>query len=146
MLYVGNSTQAGDLNSANLDDQTQEVLTPMPERIHAAAAVSDVHLLVAIEGGSVYRYNTETQESEFVIDLMSDVTSLSFDAFSGLVYAGLQNLDVLVIEPFSGEISDFDVMPSIGRVTVSPNGQLWFVPAKFVQQNSISAWDLPDEI
>ncbi len=146
MLYVGNSTQPGDLNSADLDAQTQDVLTPMPARIHAAAAISTVHLLVAVEGGDLYRYNTETQESEFVIDLMSDVTSLSFDAFSGLVYAGLQSLEVLEIQPFTGDVTSFETMPSIGRVTVSPNGQLWFVPAKFVQNNTISAWDLPDEL
>ncbi len=144
VLYVGNSTQNGDLNSADLDAQSQEVLTPLPERVHAAAAVSSVHLLVAIEGGSLYRYNALTQELEFVVELGSDVTSLSHDAFSGLVYAGLQSLEIVAIRPFTGEVESFGTMPGIGRVTVSPNGELYFNPVQYLNNIPISSWDLPD--
>ncbi len=144
VLYVGNSTQNGDLNSADLDAQSQDVLTPLPERVHAAAAISPVHLLVAIEGGSLYRYNIATQELEFVIDVGSDVTSLSHDAFSGLVYAGLQSLEIITIRPFTGEIESFDTMPGVGRVTVSPNGELYYCPVKYLANLPISKWDLPD--
>ena len=146
VLYVGNSTQNGELNSADLELMTQEVLTPLPERIHAAAAVSPVHLLVAVEGGDVYRYNTEVGAATFLVALGSDVTALAHDAFTGLVHASLQNLEIVTVHPFTGEVTPFDVMPAIGRVAVSPNGQLWYAPAKYIAGNlPLTAWALPSE-
>jgi hypothetical protein len=74
-----------------------------------------VHIAVAVLGGQIYRFNTATKEAIPVIDLMSDVTSLSHDKFSGRVYVGLADLSVVSIHPFSGEVEDFGVMPGKGR-------------------------------
>ena len=56
---------------------------------------------------------------------------------------GLRNLEVLVLDPLTGDIAPFGVMPGLGRVTVSPDGRLWFSPVAYLDPNPISAWDLP---
>ena len=46
-------------------------------------------------------------------------------------------------------LSDEEQLDDLGGSVCSPmwiDGRLWFVPAKFVQNNSISSWDLPDEL
>ena len=144
MLYVGNSTANGDYNSANLDKMEQAVEAKFVARVTASAPISPVHLLVALDGGQVYRFNVLTKEAELAVDLMSDVTSLSHDAFSGLVYAGLASLEVVEIEPFTGEVAAFNKMPGKGRVAVSPSGKLWYTPVKYLQNLPLSAWDLPN--
>lgn len=144
VLYVGNSTANGDYNSANLDKMEQAVEAKFAARVTASAPISPVHLLVALDGGQVYRFNVLTKEAELAVDLMSDVTSLSHDAFSGLVYAGLASLEVVEIEPFTGEVATFNKMPGKGRVAVSPSGKLWYTPVKYLQNLPLSAWDLPN--
>lgn len=144
VLYVGNSTANGDVVTADLDMQTQSALSTLEGRITAAAPVSAAHLLFAIEGGQVYRFNVLTLETELLAELGDDVTSLSHDAFDGRVYAGLRSLDVVALLPRSGGmVEPFDVMPGRGRVAVSPNGQLWFSPVAYLEANAIFAWDLP---
>lgn len=144
VLYVGNSTLNGEIVSADLDMGSQAALGSLGGRITAAAPVSAAHLLLAIEGGEIHRFNVRTGASELVADVMQDVTSLSHDAFDGSVYAGLRSLEVVVLDWSSGDVTPFDVMPGLGRVTVSPNGQLWFSPVGYLDPNPISAWDLPD--
>ena len=144
VLYVGNSTNNGDLNTANLDKMTQEKLLTYDSRVLASAPVSPAHILVGLDGGEVYRYNTNTGDSELVIDLMSDMTSMSHDSFSGLVYIGLSTLEVVELHPFTGEVATFEQMPGKGRVAVSPSGKLWFTPVKYAQNGTLSSWDLPD--
>lgn len=144
VLYVGNSTANGDVVTADLDAGTQSALGSLPGRITAGTPVSAAHLLFAIEGGEVYRFNVLTLEAELLVDLGDDVTSLAHDAFDGRVYAGLRSLDVVVLAPRTGTVEPFDVMPGRGRVTVSPNGQLWFSPVAYLEPNPVTAWDLPD--
>jgi len=143
VLYVGNQTANGDYNSTDLEMGTVDVEYKFDARVTASAPISSVHILVALIGGGLHRFNTATKEAEFVVDLMSDVTSLSHDAFTGEVYASLANLDVVQVRPFTGEVSDFAVMPSRGRVAVSPSGKLWFTPVKYVAPGVLSTWDLP---
>lgn len=145
VLYVGNSTANGDIVSADLDMGTQAALSPLPGRITAGAPLSGAHLLFAIEGGDLYLFNVRTLETTLLTSLGQDVTSLSHDAFDGRVYAGLRNLEIVVIEPFAATVTPFaDMMPGLGRVTVSPDGQLWFSPVGILDPNPISAWPLPD--
>ncbi len=144
VLYVGNSTANGDIVTADLDMQTQSALTTLAGRITAGAPISAAHLLFAIEGGEVYRFNVLTLAAELLTDLGTDVTSLSHDAFDGRVYAGLRSLEVVVLDPHTGAIEPFDTMPGRGRVTVSPNGQLWFSPVAYLEANPIMAWALPN--
>lgn len=148
VLYVGNSTANGDIVTADLDLGTQSALAPLTGRITAGAPVSAAHLLFAIEGGQVYRFNVNTLEAELLAELGDDVTSLSHDAFDGRVYAGLRSLDVVALRPHpggpGGTVEAFDVMPGRGRVAVSPDGQLWFSPVAYLEANAIFAWDLPD--
>ncbi|PCC75386.1 hypothetical protein [Nannocystis exedens] len=143
VLYVGNSTMNGEYNSADLDAATQDVVFTFDARVTASAPVSPVHLLVALDGGIVYRFNAQTQQAEFVVDLMSDVTSLAHDAFTGHVYAGLANLEVVRIAPFTGEVEPFQTMPGVGRVAVSPSGKLWYTPVKYLADLPLQSWDLP---
>ncbi len=146
VLYVGNSTDNGDLNTADLDKMTQEKLLTFDSRVTAGAPVSPAHILVGLIGGEIYRYNTNTGDSELLIDLMADITSISHDSFSGLVYVGLSTLEVVELHPFTGEVSTFEQMPGKGRVAVSPSGNLWFTPVKIVQNGTLSKWNLPDTI
>jgi hypothetical protein len=79
-----------------------------------------------------------------VVDLMVGVTTLSHDSFTGLVHASLSDLRIVSVDPFTGEVADFGVMPALGRVAVSPDGKLWWVPAKLAVGNMpITSWDLP---
>ena len=146
VLYVGNTTANGELNSADLEKATQQLETTFAARVTAAAAISPVHLLVALEGGELQRFNTLTKEATLVLDLDADVTSLSHDKFSGLVYAGLSTLEIVAIQPFKGEVMPFDTMPGKGRVAVSPSGRLWFMPVKYIQAGTLVSFDLPNEL
>jgi len=146
VLYVGNSTANGDYNSADLDAMTQQVEFKFASRVTASAPISPVHLLVALEGGQVHRFNVLTKQAELVVDLMSGVTSLSHDAFTGRVYAGTAALKVIEIDPFTGETATFQTMPGKGRVAVSPSGKLWYTPVKYIANFPLSMWDLPGSI
>ncbi len=144
VLYIGNQTANGDYNSADLEKGTVDVEYKFDARVTASAPISSVHILVALIGGDLYRFNTATKEVEFVVDLMSDITSLSHDAFTGDVYASLANLEVHQIDPFSAKTSTFATMPGKGRVAVSPSGKLWFTPVKYVENGTLSSWPLAD--
>ena len=143
MLYVGNSTANGDWNTADLEKGTVDVLYKFEQRVTAATAVSPVHILVALIGGEVLRFNTLTKDVEPVIDLMVDVTSLTQDKFDGLVYASLADLSIVAFNPFNGDVSDFGAMPGKGRVSVSPSGNLWFTPVKYINVMPLESWPLP---
>ncbi|NVB36287.1 hypothetical protein G6O69_00485 [Pseudenhygromyxa sp. WMMC2535] len=143
-LYVGNANQNGDFDTVDLINENQELLGTFGSRVTAAAPLTAVHLLVALDTGELLRFNTATLESTPVVDLEVSVTSLSHDSFTGLVYASLSDLSIVEVQPFTGEVSDFDVMPNLGRVTVSPDGVLWWVPAKHIVGNlSMVTWALP---
>ncbi|MCY1062486.1 hypothetical protein [Nannocystis sp. SCPEA4] len=144
VLYVGNSTMNGQYNDADLETAMQGVVFTFDARVTASAPVSPVHMLVALDGGSIYRFNILTKQAEFLVDLMSDVTSLAHDAFTGHVYAGLASLEVARLAPFTGEVETFQTMPGKGRVAVSPSGKLWYTPVKSVAPNiQLQSWELP---
>ncbi|MBL9105975.1 MAG: hypothetical protein JNL82_33950 [Myxococcales bacterium] len=143
VLYVGNSTANGEFNRADLEMGTQELVTTLPARVHASAPVSPVHLLVALEGGALVRYNVVTQVATPVAELGAHATALSQDPFTNQVYASLSTLEVVEVDPFTGVIEPFDTMPGKGRVAVSPSGKLYFIPADYLVPGDISAWDLP---
>ena len=144
VLYVGNSTDNGDLNTADLDKMTQEKLLTFDSRVTAAAPVSPAHILVGLLGGEIHRYNTNTGDNELLIDLMADITSISHDSFTGLVYVGLSTLEIVELHPFTGEVSTFEQMPGKGRVAVSPSGHLWFAPVQYLNDLPLTSWPLPD--
>ncbi len=146
VLYVGNSTANGEYNRADLELGAQEVVTNFAVRVHASAPVSPVHLLVALEGGELRRYNVITQISTAVAELQAHVTSLAQDPFTGKVYASLSTLEVVIVDPFTGEVEDFQTMPGKGRVAVSPSGRLYFMPADYFAPGDIFTWDLPSSL
>ena len=144
-LYVGNAEQNGNFDTADLQAETNTLLTTFGSRVTAAAPVSSVHLLVALDTGELLRFNTQLAMAVPVVDLGVGVTTLSHDSFSGLVYASLSDLSIVSVDPFAGTTADFDAMPNLGRVTVSPDGALYWVPAKFaIGDMPITTWDLPD--
>ncbi len=144
-LYVGNSQENGNLDTVDLDAQTQDFLLSFDSRVTASAPLTAAHLLVALDTGDLLRVNVLTNDATPVYDFDSGVTSLIHDSFTGLVYASLADLSVVTVDPFTAEVSDFETMPSLGRVAVSPDGKLWWVPAKHLIGNMpLSSWDLPD--
>lgn len=148
VLYVGNTKENGQFDTADLVAATVDPVVLFPERVTASAAISPVHLLVALDTGELHRLNTATQQTVLVVDLMAGVTSLSHDAFNGDVYASLADLSVVRVRPFTGEVEDFAVMPMIGRVAVSPSGNLWFTPVKYLTmgQGTLAPWPLPSTL
>ena len=145
VLYVGNSTDNGDWNTADLDKMEQAKVLTFPVRVTAAAPVSPAHIVVGLIGGDVMLYNVNTQQADFLVDLGQDITSLSHDAFTGLVYAGLRNLEIVELHPFSGDVATFGQMPGKGRVAVSPSGKLWFTPIKYINNLPLQSWPLPND-
>jgi len=85
-------------------------------------------------------------ESSPFAAIMSDVTNLSQDPFSGHVYASLASLEVVRVHPFTGEVESFAMMPAKGRVAVSPSGKLWFAPGAYLNKTPIISWDLPTSL
>ncbi len=146
VLYVGNTSANGQFETADLEAGTVAPVLLFADRTTASAAISPVHLLVAVHPGMLYRLNTVTMESDFVVDLMSGVTSLSHDAFNGDVYASLANLEVVRVRPFTGDVEPFAVMPVIGRIAVSPAGSLWFTPVKYLNNVPLASWPLPTSL
>jgi len=145
-LYVGNSQANGNFDTVDLDAQTQDFLLTFDSRVTAAAPLTSVHLLVALDTGELLRFNVATQQATPVYDFDVGVTGLSHDSFTGLVYASLSDLSIVAVDPFTAEITDFAAMPNLGRVAVSPDGKLWWVPAKHAVGNlQLSSWDLPGQ-
>lgn len=147
LVYVGNRTLNGDLHRVDLDTAMVSPLAAVQnDRVTAAASISPAHLLVGTLSGAVRLYNVNTQSSQPLLQLGAGVTSLSHDAFDGTVYAGLTDLRVVAIRPFEGTMTDFETMPSVGRVTVSPDGQLWFnpvTPSVGSVGSTLQVWPLP---
>ncbi|HRI10333.1 MAG TPA: hypothetical protein PKW35_21085 [Nannocystaceae bacterium] len=143
VLYVGNSTDNGDWNTADLDKMQQAKILTFPSRVTAAAPVSPAHIVVGLIGGDIMLYNVNTQQADFLADAGDDITSLSHDSFTGMVYGGLRNLDIIELHPFSGDIVDYGKMPAKGRVAVSPSGKLWFYPIKYINNVPLQNWPLP---
>lgn len=146
VLYVGNAVANGDLNTADLETETQQVISTFDARISAASPLTEVHIMVATLGGSIYRYNVVTNAGTLVASVGEDVTNMAFDAFSGLLYVSLRNFDVITLDPFTGETAPFQTMPARGRVTVSPNGRLYYSPIGILDGQPISSWDIPDAL
>lgn len=144
MLYVGNSSENGDFNSADLDAASQAVEFSFAARVTASAPVSPVHLVVGLIGGEVQRFNVVTKQAELVVDLDADITGFSHDNFSGRVYAGLSTLEIVSFDPFTGDVESFDTMPGKGRVAVSPGGGLYFTPVKYIDPGVLVRYPLPD--
>ncbi len=143
-LYVGNSMANGNFDTADLGLGTQDMLAQFASRVTAAAPVSSVHLLVALDTGELLRFNTAIDSTTPVADLGVGVTSLSHDSFTGKVYVGLADLGVVELDPFTGEFTNVQAMPGKGRVAVSPDGKLWYIPARYAGGNlPLSNWDLP---
>ncbi len=146
VLYVGNAEGNGNLHTADLEMETQQQISMFENRVTAAAPLTEVHIMVATLGGQVFRYNVATATATEVVNLGDDVTNMSFDAFSGLLYVSLRNFDVVTLEPFTGVSAPFQMMPARGRVTVSPNGRLYYSPIGVLDAQPISSWDVPDAL
>lgn len=146
VLYVGNALGDGDYSSADLVAASVEDLYTFTARVTASAPVSAVHNLVAVLGGDLYLFNTQTHDATLVVDLMADVTGLSQDPFDGHVYASLATLEVVRVHPFTGVVTTFATMPAKGRVAVSPSGKLWFAPVQYLNPAALVAWDLPTSL
>ena len=146
VLYVGNAEGNGNLHTADLEMETQQQISMFDARVTAAAPLTEVHIAVATLGGTVYRYNVVTNAATEIASLGEDVTNMSFDAFSGLLYVSLRSFEVVTLEPFTGVTAPFQTMPARGRVTVSPNGRLYYSPIGILDAQPISSWDLPDAL
>ena len=85
-----------------------------------------------------------TKQAELLLDLDADITGFSHDNFTGEVYAGLATLEIVVFDPFTAAVATFDTMPGKGRVTVSPSGNLYFAPVKYLYDGPITSYPLPD--
>ena len=144
VLYVGNSSENGEFNSADLDAASQAVEFSFAARVTASAPVSPVHLVVGLIGGEVQRFNVVTKQAELVVDLDADITGFSHDNFSGRVYAGLSTLEIVSFDPFTGDVESFDTMPGKSRVAVSPGGGLYFTPVKYIDPGVLVRYPLPD--
>jgi len=146
VLYVGNSSENGEFNSADLDAASQAVEYGFAARVTASAPVSPVHLVVGLIGGEVHRFNVVTKQAVLVLDLDADITGFSHDSFSGRVYAGLSTLEIVSFDPFTGDVASFDTMPQRGRVAVSPGGGLYFAPVKYLDPGVLVRYPLPDTL
>ncbi len=146
VLYVGNAEGNGNLHTADLEAETQQQISMFDDRVTAAAPLTEAHITVATLGGTIYRYNVITNTATEIVDVGQDVTNMSFDAFSGLLYVSMRDFEVITLEPFTGVTAAFQTMPARGRVTVSPNGRLYYAPLGILDAQPISSWDLPDSL
>ncbi len=148
-LYVGNVHANGDFSRIDLVAGTSTSVTTFAARVVASAMFDPHSLLVAIEGGVVYRFDVYTGLSAPWATLPADATSLARDAFTGRVYAEVRTTPTSIVElqADGSGMTTFQMPPRIGRIAIAPDGFLYhvsvFPAANWMTHDSIVRWPLP---
>jgi hypothetical protein len=143
-LYVGNVTAQGDLVRADLDTGATLEVHRLPARIHASATFDPRSLLVAVEGGEVYRVSTEGAEQVRWAELGEDVTSLVRDPFTGRVYASLRSARIVELAADGALLRELEPAPSgRGRLAYAPDGALYHLVLGWPTRAEVTRYELP---
>jgi hypothetical protein len=143
-LYVGNVSAQGDLVRADLDSGSTMELHRLPARIHASATFDSTSLLVAIDGGEVWRVSTETGAQARWAELGEDVTSLVRDPFTGRVYASLTSARIVEVSADGTILGDLSPAPTgRGRLAYGPDGFLYHLVLGWPTRAEITRYALP---
>ncbi|MCS6857171.1 MAG: hypothetical protein NZM37_05625 [Sandaracinaceae bacterium] len=130
-LYVGNVQTNGDLVVADLVAGGTREIHRFSRRIHATAVYNNESLLVALEGGEIWRVSTEGSARLLLIAIGEDVTGMVRDPFTGRIYVALRNGRVLELDRSGGMRRELRPAgrPPV-RLTYAPDGAIYtLIPA-----------------
>jgi hypothetical protein len=146
-LYVGNVTAQGDLVRADLTAGTTEEIHRLPARIHASATFDPASLIVAIEGGAIWRVAIDGAEELLWTTLDEDVTSLVRDPFTGRVYVSVASGRVLELERDGSSRGELTPAPGVrGRLAYAPDGHLYYLAHGWVEDAVVVRFVLPSTL
>jgi hypothetical protein len=145
-LYVGNVEAQGDLVEANLDAGSTRPVATLPARIHASATFGARTLLVAIEGGAIYRVGVDSGAFELWAELEQDVTSLVRDPFTGRVYVSESTSHILEYDARGTLLRVFGEPNESGRIAYAPDGYLYYVVPGYGTRAEVSRFELPQAL
>ncbi len=133
-LYVGEIAGHGDLARVDLASGTHTTLATFEERIFTTENFDATSILVATEGGRIFRVDIRTGERAPWATLATDedVASLVRDPFSGVVYATVRQEEGerWRIEHFSARGEALGALEGIdlhgpARIAYAPDGKLY---------------------
>ncbi len=148
-LYVGNSQANGELSRVNLAAATSAVVATFPGRITAARAFDVGSLILAVEGGVIYRYDVVAQTFAVWATVAAHATSLRRDLFTGDVFAEIATTppQIVRISEDGAAVTTFQTAPYLGRIAIAPDGYLYHVSVwpnvLWNGGTSIVRWALP---
>jgi hypothetical protein len=142
-LYVGNVMAQGDLVRADLDAMSTMEIHRLPARIHASATFDPRSLLVALEGGDVWRVSTDGPERVLWASLGEDVTSVVRDPFTGRVYVSTSSARIVEFDRAGTRLSELTSTGLLGRLAYSPDGGLYFLVHGWAMRAEVRRYDLP---
>lgn len=143
-LYVGNTQKNGDFVRVELDPPRTVPLANLPARVVAAGVYDPASLLVAIEGGRVYKLRTQDGSLTLWATLDGDATSLQRDFFTGRIYAEIRTTPPTIVEISAdgARVARFQTPPALGRIAISPDGGLYHLSV-YPSRVGIVRWPLP---
>ena len=143
-LYVGNVTSQGDLVRADLETGATTEIHRLPARVHASAPFDLRSLLVAIEGGAVWRVSVDGPARAPWAELGEDVTSLVRDPFTGRVYASLASARIVELAADGTMLGELTPAPSgRGRLAYAPDGHLYHLVLGWPTSAEVTRYELP---
>ena len=148
-LYAGNIDANGDFHRINLSSGTSAPVATFPARVTAARAFDIPHLLVAVEGGTIYKMRTSDGMFTPWATVAGDVTSIQRDFFTGDVYAEIATTPpaIVRISADGATVGSFQQAPFLGRIAIAPDGFLYhlsvFPNVKWMTGTPIVRWALP---
>lgn len=148
VLYVGNTDSNGQYHALDLTQQNKTLVFTFPERIHASAPFNEVSMLVALQGGAVYRVPVLGGQTlpSLLVTMPADVTSIERDSWSGTIYAKLSNGDIVSFAADGNEVQTFQTGLAQGRIAIAPDGYLYHLTMGFPSQPTITRWPLPTQL
>lgn len=142
-LYIGNVDATGDLVRADLATGETATIATLPDRIHASATFDPRSLLVAIEGGAIYRVGTDVDVQALWAEAGEDVTSLVRDPFTGRVYVSVQSSRILEYAPDGTMLSELTTTANAGRLAYAPDGFLYHLVVGWPTRAEVTRHALP---
>lgn len=145
-LYVGNVAGQGDLVRADLGSGTTETIHELGARIHASTTFDPTSLLVAVEGGTVYRVGTDASSSTVWTEVGEDVTSMVRDPFTGRVYVSVAGATISEYDADGTLRRELDTTPAAGRLAYAPDGFLYFLVPGWPGPGQVLRYELPNTL
>lgn len=141
-LYVGNVTSNGDLVRASLEDGTRDELHRFEARIVATAVYGRDSLVVALEGGAIWRASGISERRDLLATVDGEVTAMVRDPLTGHLFVALG--DGRVLELDGPEVAGtFLTLEGPVRIAYAPDGFLYALDPGWPRPGAVTRHALP---